>query len=161
MSLWNPAAASLFHSGNARWKGLWSASGKTHRQIWRCTRSAVFSTRFRYFVRTSSAFAVGLDYYVTPIGEVLRAALPPGIKGKDLERLRHSPPNLGGEFVPLALTSDQTKALSTIKGTSGFHPVLLHGITGSGKTEVYMQAVEHFLQAGKTSLISLHVDFSL
>jgi len=93
------------------------------------------------------------DYYVTPIGEVLRAALPPGIKGKDLERLRHSPPNLGGEFVPLALTSDQTKALSTIKRTSGFHPVLLHGITGSGKTEVYMQAVEHFLQAGKTSLI--------
>ncbi|OLD70293.1 MAG: primosomal protein N', partial [Ignavibacteria bacterium 13_1_40CM_2_61_4] len=90
------------------------------------------------------------DYYVTPIGEVLKAALPPGISGKHVDGLRHSPPRRGGEFV---LTSDQTKALSAIKSGSGFHPILLHGITGSGKTEIYMQAVEHLLHAGKTSLI--------
>jgi primosomal protein N' (replication factor Y) len=29
----------------------------------------------------------------------------------------------------------------------------LHGVTGSGKTEVYMRAAEHFLFLGKTSLI--------
>ncbi len=127
------------------------------------------------------------DYYVTPIGEVLKAALPPGISRKHVDGLRHSPPRRGGVDArseakaqtgwsnrqnvsavlttpalratpPLrggefALTTDQGKALSTITGSPGFHPILLHGITGSGKTEVYMQAVEHFLHAGKTSLI--------
>ena len=51
------------------------------------------------------------------------------------------------------MTPDQTKALSTINSTPGFRPILLHGVTGSGKTEIYMQAVEHFLAAGKTALI--------
>jgi len=63
---------------------------------------------------------------------------------------RATPPLRGGELV---MTPDQTKALSTINSTPGFRPILLHGVTGSGKTEIYMQAVEHFLAAGKTSLI--------
>ncbi len=145
------------------------------------------------------------DYYTTPIGEVLKAALPPGISAKHVEGLRHSPPRRGGVDAPskakaqtgwrearvrqgeasiedrqdisaelttparqlllscratpplrggeLVMTPDQTKALSTINSTPGFRPILLHGVTGSGKTEIYMQAVEHFLAAGKTSLI--------
>ena len=35
----------------------------------------------------------------------------------------------------------------------GFQPFLLHGVTGSGKTEVYLRAVEHVLQKGQGSLI--------
>src|SRR5207245_8896167 len=31
------------------------------------------------------------DYYTTPIGEVLKAALPPGISAKHVEGLQHSP----------------------------------------------------------------------
>src|SRR5213593_4278329 len=114
------------------------------------------------------------DYYATPIGEVLKAALPPGISTKHVEGLPHSPPRRGGEDAPSAakarqpcgcraspplrggeflLTPDQASALSTVTKASGFRPILLHGVTGSGKTEIYMQAVEHFLAAGKTSLI--------
>ncbi|PYR97742.1 MAG: primosomal protein N' [Acidobacteria bacterium] len=131
------------------------------------------------------------NYYVTPIGEVLKAALPPGISAKHVDGVKHSPPRRGGvarqpagcragvvssaetfrqhslEASPcrarasrpplgggeFALTADQTNALSRITCSHGFHPVLLHGITGSGKTEVYMQAVEHCLHAGKTALI--------
>ncbi|OLD22005.1 MAG: primosomal protein N', partial [Acidobacteria bacterium 13_1_40CM_3_56_11] len=145
------------------------------------------------------------DYYTTPIGEVLKAALPPGISAKHVEGLQHSPPRREGVDAPskakaqtgwrearvrqgeasiedrqdisaelttparqlllscratpplrggeLVMTPDQTKALSTINSTPGFRPILLHGVTGSGKTEIYMQAVEHFLAAGKTSLI--------
>src|SRR3989442_11813108 len=63
----------------------------------------------------------------------------------------HPDPPLRGE--ELVLTPDQTSALSTIKNSSAFHPILLHGVTGSGKTEIYMRAVEHFLTAGRTSLV--------
>ena len=116
------------------------------------------------------------NYYVSPMGEVLKAALPPGIKnsppksgGEPSEarrggsRRNHplspdpvlaaTPPNSGGESQRLALTPDQARALSVIKTVRGFQPILLHGVTGSGKTEIYMQAVEHFLGAGKTSLL--------
>ena len=41
------------------------------------------------------------EYYVSPLGEVLKAALPPGILPKHIERrLKNSPPKLGG--VPFA-----------------------------------------------------------
>jgi primosomal protein N' (replication factor Y) len=100
---------------------------------------------------------------------VLKAALPPGITQKHLERgLKPASDPLPPRFAPggsppqegesasiwsLKLTSDQTNALAAIKTSSGFHPILLHGVTGSGKTEIYLQAVEHFLTTGKTSLI--------
>src|SRR5437867_3070495 len=122
------------------------------------------------------------DYYATPIGEVLKAALPPGISAKHVEGLRPSPaarqpagcraaasprgrsrsPSGRGRHCeavpgegPMApkLTVDQLLALETVTKAPGFRPILLHGITGSGKTEIYMQAAEHFLAAGKTSLI--------
>jgi primosomal protein N' (replication factor Y) len=32
-------------------------------------------------------------------------------------------------------------------------PVLIHGVTGSGKTEVYLQAIEHCLHAGKDAVV--------
>jgi primosomal protein N' (replication factor Y) len=51
------------------------------------------------------------------------------------------------------LTTDQTQALETIVGSDGFRTVLLHGVTGSGKTEVYIRATEHCLGKGKTSLL--------
>jgi len=102
------------------------------------------------------------DYYVSPIGEVLKAALPPGISAKHVstapvgavyDRAPFSGVRTGGHRPPLQLTSDQRGALEIICNGTGFHPVLLHGVTGSGKTEVYARAAEHFLSAGKCALI--------
>ncbi len=56
-----------------------------------------------------------------------------------------------------ALTAEQEQALNTIvhsmnnKGV----PVLLEGITGSGKTEVYLQAIREVLDRGKRALVLL------
>ncbi len=51
------------------------------------------------------------------------------------------------------LTDDQTAALATIDRLSGFAQVLLHGVTGSGKTEVYLQAIHQILAQGKSTLV--------
>jgi primosomal protein N' (replication factor Y) (superfamily II helicase) len=55
--------------------------------------------------------------------------------------------------LPLVLTEDQQTALTAIHGLSGCATVLLHGVTGSGKTEVYLQAIAPILKQGKSALV--------
>lgn len=54
---------------------------------------------------------------------------------------------------PLTLNDEQRHALDAIKGTAGFSVFLLEGVTGSGKTEVYLQAIHHCLQQGRQTLV--------
>lgn len=54
---------------------------------------------------------------------------------------------------PKDLTHDQNNALNVIKGLNHFAQVLLHGVTGSGKTEVYLQAIAPILEQGKSALV--------
>jgi primosomal protein N' (replication factor Y) len=52
-----------------------------------------------------------------------------------------------------SLTPAQNNALETINSLTGFAQVLLHGVTGSGKTEVYLQAISPLLAQGKSALV--------
>ena len=54
---------------------------------------------------------------------------------------------------PLALNSGQAAALAEIVKDGDGSPVLLHGITGSGKTEVYLQAIAKVLEDGKGAIV--------
>jgi primosomal protein N' (replication factor Y) (superfamily II helicase) len=57
---------------------------------------------------------------------------------------------------PPQLTPDQHTAVSTMLDTmskGGFHPFLLFGVTGSGKTEVYLRVIEDTLRRGKQALV--------
>jgi primosomal protein N' (replication factor Y) len=54
---------------------------------------------------------------------------------------------------PKALNHFQAEALAFINSFSGFRQVLLHGVTGSGKTEVYLQAIAPILASGKSALV--------
>lgn len=57
---------------------------------------------------------------------------------------------------PKPLTQHQQQALTTILAAvdnKQFAPFLLHGITGSGKTEVYLQGIAHTLAAGNNALV--------
>ena len=49
------------------------------------------------------------------------------------------------------LTDDQKKAIDTITKKQGKY--LLHGVTGSGKTEVYIKVVRHYLALGKSAIV--------
>ena len=54
----------------------------------------------------------------------------------------------------LALNAEQTVALEKIIAAANhFKTFLLHGVTGSGKTEVYLQAIAHALQQGKGAIV--------
>ena len=55
-----------------------------------------------------------------------------------------------------ALTHEQRVALSAIMdemASPSPQPILLHGVTGGGKTELYIQAIQATLQKGKSSLV--------
>ena len=59
---------------------------------------------------------------------------------------------------PLALNAEQQRALQTIVaamdgGVDAARVFLLHGVTGSGKTEVYLQAIAHALEQGRGAIV--------
>lgn len=53
---------------------------------------------------------------------------------------------------PLELNSEQSVALGEVNKNPGEF-FLLHGVTGSGKTEVYLQAIAHVLEQGKGAIV--------
>ncbi|MBS2027564.1 MAG: primosomal protein N' [Deltaproteobacteria bacterium] len=56
---------------------------------------------------------------------------------------------------PLELSNDQARALAALEKSlesGGFAPFLLHGVTGSGKTEVYLRAIAKTRALGKRAL---------
>lgn len=65
-------------------------------------------------------------------------------------------PKLRDTEVPLNLTDEQRIALDLVNNSSDNNTpetFLLHGITGSGKTEVYLQAISHVLKKGKEAIV--------
>ncbi len=55
---------------------------------------------------------------------------------------------------PLRLNEPQVEALAgLVAALGGFQPFLLHGVTGSGKTAVYLAAMQHALDRGMSSIL--------
>ncbi|WP_251545581.1 replication restart helicase PriA [Pumilibacter intestinalis] len=60
--------------------------------------------------------------------------------------------SVGGAGQSVELTSAQRAAVDAVRGACG-EIFLLHGVTGSGKTEVYMNAIAAALERGKTAIM--------
>jgi primosomal protein N' (replication factor Y) len=61
-----------------------------------------------------------------------------------------------GKALDVALTPEQDAALERLRGRldrGAFHVALVHGVTGSGKTELYARLTEHTLRAGRRALV--------
>jgi primosomal protein N' (replication factor Y) (superfamily II helicase) len=97
------------------------------------------------------------QYYHYALGEVFASALPGLLrKGKNIpiEKMATNVP--AAQSVPLKLNVEQQQAIEKIsENLNDFHPILLEGITGSGKTEVYLQVIHDVLKQNKQVLVLL------
>ena len=93
------------------------------------------------------------DYYQRPLGEVAVPGVPKNLRAgnpvslnralKKMAQDRPAPdPTPAG--MPLLNTAQQ-EAADAVANAIGFAPMLLYGVTGSGKTEVYLQAASRIL----------------
>lgn len=95
------------------------------------------------------------EYYQSPLAQVLRLAIPKNLRlakpmrtAKKQECARQDPSK------DLMLNEAQAFAVNSIKAELGFFKVfLLHGVTGSGKTEVYLQAIKPVLEKNQQVLV--------
>jgi primosomal protein N' (replication factor Y) len=93
-------------------------------------------------------------YYQAAFGEVVMQALPVGLKRIEPPTRRNArPAAVSAALPPPALTDEQRVAVEAIDPAAGFSAHLLHGVTGSGKTEVYLRLVERALAAGRQVLL--------
>ena len=68
------------------------------------------------------------------------------------ERVLRSPyQKLDASLNRVNLTSEQTNAVETVLNSN--KPTLIHGVTGSGKTEVYLRLIENTIKDGKTAIM--------
>ena len=98
------------------------------------------------------------DEYCSTPSRTLSLMLPPGLtRGTRPRRTAPTPSATDGRprAAPPPLTEEQQAALhellESLRGTPD--RFLLHGVTGSGKTEVYLRAVEAVLEAGQNAIV--------
>ena len=93
-------------------------------------------------------------YYQHPLGEALTLALPPMLrKGKLPRPVKEKLARVYREVTKPDLLPEQQIALDAILAAKSFEPFLLHGVTGSGKTEVYLRAIETILAQGRQAMM--------
>ncbi|WP_350296166.1 primosomal protein N' [Limnohabitans sp. Rim8] len=92
------------------------------------------------------------QYYQRSVGEVAMAALPPQLRdlsaiqmGRRLKKQARASTDETSFAPGLALSKQQSDTLAQIAAQPG--PFLIFGATGSGKTEVYLQAVQRQLES--------------
>jgi primosomal protein N' (replication factor Y) len=103
-------------------------------------------------------------YYQRSLGEVALSVLPPELRKLDdaqmarrIARLQRLPPPAATTPDPAwpDLTDEQAAAVGALAGEAADdpRPTLLQGITGSGKTEVYLRGAARTLAAGRQVLV--------
>lgn len=94
------------------------------------------------------------NYYHHALGDVFASALPQMLRKNKLPRrkkLSTSPENCEAF---LTLNSEQAEAVQKILAAKNtFKPFLLHGITGSGKTEIYLNIIQQLMEDQKQILL--------
>ena len=85
---------------------------------------------------------------------VTRALIGAGLaRIEEVERVRDPFGGMAGTPPPPGLTREQAAAVEVLSALSAGEGALLFGVTGSGKTLVYLRAVEQALDAGRSAII--------
>ena len=97
------------------------------------------------------------DYYHHPIGEVFFSFMPTLLRKKNDKIIssvgKASEYTLNIKDKKFKLTKEQNANLSKLNKIEKFNPSLIYGVTGSGKTEIYLQLAEKFIKKNKSILI--------
>jgi len=97
------------------------------------------------------------DYYHHPIGEVFFSFIPTLLRKKNDKIIsslsKASEYKLNTKDKKFKLTKEQNASLSKLNKIEEFNPSLIYGVTGSGKTEIYLQLAEKFIKRNKSILI--------
>lgn len=90
------------------------------------------------------------QYYKTPLALCMQLILPRGItkKRRDVNKFDTFKTKQRTTFV---LNEDQAQAVTSLANGTGTH--LLHGVTGAGKTAVYIERAKQTLSAGQSAII--------
>ena len=97
------------------------------------------------------------DYYHHPIGEVFFSFMPTLLRKQSNKII--APLGESSEYAinksdkNFKLTNEQESNLIKLKRIKNFKPSLIYGVTGSGKTEIYLQLAEKLIQEKKSVLI--------
>lgn len=108
------------------------------------------------------------SYYQHPLGQALLSALPTGLKRinppapRKLKAAQVLPQKSASSLEWPVLTPEQQTVLQTIRqAKEGFQPYLLFGVTGSGKTEVYLRLIADALQKAASQVLLLVPEINL
>ncbi len=97
------------------------------------------------------------DYYHHPIGEVFFSFMPTILRkqsNKTITSLNEiSDYEVNESDKSFKLTKEQELSLIKLKKIKKFKPSLIYGVTGSGKTEIYLQLAEKALKENKSILV--------
>ena len=97
------------------------------------------------------------DYFHHPIGEVFFSFMPTLLRKQNDKIIIDLDDNteykLNEDDKKLKLTKEQNINLSKLNKVEKFSPSLIYGVTGSGKTEIYLQLAEKFILQNKSILI--------
>jgi primosomal protein N' (replication factor Y) len=105
------------------------------------------------------------DRYCAPLGEVIKAMLPVGVRSARPGGRRRGPRTTSRgvaaletaeSAAPPQLTDAQRAAAAPLVEAVAAHRhlrMLLHGVTGSGKTEVYLAVIDAALQQGRGAIV--------
>ncbi|MCF7836671.1 primosomal protein N' [Candidatus Gracilibacteria bacterium] len=92
------------------------------------------------------------EYYAAHFGKVLKLFLPNRIWSDEPSKRKSKTTEILASEQPVKkLTATQEKVLGKILKTK--KPILLHGITGSGKTEIYLRVILEILKKGKSAIL--------
>lgn len=92
------------------------------------------------------------NYYTTHLATVLQTVLPRGLDKKRRQQTLTAPKESVRERTKKVLNTEQAAALTSIKAHSE-GTILLQGITGSGKTEVYKTLAADAIKNGRSAII--------
>ncbi len=92
------------------------------------------------------------SFLMERFGSALNALIQKGVVATEKRRVFRDPYcGVKGKKAERALTPDQRRAVETVKSTPKT-VTLLHGVTGSGKTEIYLSLIADTLEEGKTAI---------